>query len=61
MCTDGNPAPFPHLLESWKDEIMNGTVAEPDDIRGACIFLASDASKYIAGHDVPVDGGVLKW
>jgi NAD(P)-dependent dehydrogenase (short-subunit alcohol dehydrogenase family) len=61
MCTDGNPAPFPHLLESWKDEIMNGTVAEPDDIRGACIFLASDASKYMTGHDVPVDGGVLKW
>lgn len=54
-------APFPHLLESWKDEIMNGRVAEPDDIKGACVFLASDASKYCTGTDILVDGGVTKW
>lgn len=41
---------FPHLLESWKDEIMNGRVAEPDDIRGGCVFLASDASSYMTGQ-----------
>jgi len=54
-------APFPHLLESWKDEIMNGRVAEPDDIRGACVFLASDASAYMTGQDLLVDGGVTRW
>lgn len=54
-------SPFPHLLESWKDEIMLGRVAEPDDIKGACVFLASDASKYCTGTDIVVDGGVTKW
>ncbi|KAI8628552.1 short chain dehydrogenase [Xylariaceae sp. FL1651] len=54
-------APFPHLLEAWKDEIMNGRVAEPDDIKGACVFLASDASIYCTGTDILVDGGVTKW
>lgn len=54
-------APFPQLLESWKDEVMLGLVAEPDDIKGACVFLASDASSYCTGSDIVVDGGVTKW
>jgi hypothetical protein len=37
-------APFPDLVEGWKNEIMNGRVALPDDIKGCCVFLASDAS-----------------
>lgn len=54
-------APFPALLESWKDEIMLGRVAEPEDLQGACVFLASDASRYCTGTDIVVDGGVLQW
>ncbi|KAK0385400.1 hypothetical protein NLU13_7876 [Sarocladium strictum] len=54
-------APFPELLEGWKDEIMNRRVAEPEDIMGACVFLAGDASRYCTGSDILVDGGVTKW
>lgn len=54
-------AAFTHLLDGWKDEVMLGRVAEPDDIKGACVFLASDASMYCTGSDIVVDGGVTKW
>lgn len=30
---------------------------EPEDLIGACVWLASDASKFITGIIVPVDGG----
>lgn len=52
---------FPHLMEEWKNETMNHVIAEPEDIQGACIFLASDASSYICGEDILVDAGVTKW
>jgi 2-deoxy-D-gluconate 3-dehydrogenase len=41
------------------DRIPAGRWGEPSDLAGAAVFLASDASNYVQGHILAVDGGWL--
>ena len=41
------------------ERIPAGRWGDPDDLAGACVFLASAASDYVTGVTLPVDGGWL--
>ena len=47
----------PEKVEWIKDKIKLGRIGEVEDIMGAVLFLASDASALITGTSILVDGG----
>jgi len=47
----------PELSKQISSTIPLGRIAEPEDIVGAVVFLASDISSYITGQSIYVNGG----
>jgi 2-deoxy-D-gluconate 3-dehydrogenase len=49
----------PDLVKQIEAMMPLGRMADPEDIVGAVLFLASPASGMVTGHTLPVDGGFL--
>ncbi|KAF8965216.1 hypothetical protein BDZ97DRAFT_1812723 [Flammula alnicola] len=47
----------PELKDTWERLTPMGRMGEPEDLSGAIVFLASDASKFVTGAEIRVDGG----
>ena len=47
----------PSMKDAWLRGIPAGRLGRPDDIRGLAVLLASDASSWITGALIPMDGG----
>ncbi|KAH6603761.1 d-arabinitol 2-dehydrogenase [Trichoderma cornu-damae] len=45
----------------WEQEAMLKRISRPEEYRGAVVFLLGDASSYVTGVDLRVDGGSTAW
>jgi len=50
----------PEWTETRREQVPLDRVGEPADVADPAVFLASDMARYVTGHVLPVDGGVLR-
>lgn len=49
------------MLPEWMKLTPMGKMAEVTDLQGAIVYLAAEASDFMTGHDMIIDGGYCAW
>ena len=52
---------FPQYFDGWMPYIPMGRMAQPSELVGAVVYLASEAASYTTGHDLVIYGGYSVW